>query len=152
MIRDATESDCPAATALCLRSKASWGYDEHFMERCRDVLTLTPERLASWTVRVAEAPNGALVGVVGSSPGDTPEEAELELMFIEPAWMGKGVGAALMKDIIGELVEEGVETLWILSDPGAEPFYLRLGAVRVNQRPSDAVPERVLPWLRLDLT
>lgn len=150
-IRDATALDCEVVTDLCMRSKASWGYDEHFMELCREALTLTPARVASWTVRVAEVPDGRLVGVVASSAGDSEREAELELMFIDPAWMGRGVGAALMKDLARRLMDDGIETLWILSDPGAEPFYLRLGAVRVGLRPSDAIPGRQLPRLRLVL-
>lgn len=150
-IRAASAVDCEAVTELCMRSKRSWGYDEEFMNQSRAALTLTPERVEDWTVRLAESPGGELVGVAASSIGDAPGEAELELMFVEPAWMGMGVGCALVKDLADRLVKVGVETLWILSDPGAEPFYLRLGAVRVGLRPSDAIPGRRLPWLRLDL-
>lgn len=151
LIREATADDCEAVTALCIRSKGSWGYDENFMHQSRAILTLTPERVEAWTVRLAVSPGGDLMGVVAASLGDAPREAELELMFVEPASMGTGVGAALMKDLTDRLLNGGVETLWILSDPGAEPFYVRLGAVRVGTRPSDTIPGRRLPWLRLDL-
>lgn len=43
-IRDARDEDCQA-TALCLRSKASWGYDATFMAQCRETLTVTPPKL-----------------------------------------------------------------------------------------------------------
>ncbi len=151
MIRKATSVDCEAVSELCMRSKQSWGYDQDFMNQSRAALTLTPERVESWTVRLAESPDGELLGVAAASSGDSPREAELELMFVEPARMGAGVGAALMKDLSDWLLSGGVETLWILSDPGAEPFYQRLGAIRVGLRPSDAVAGRRLPWLRLDL-
>lgn len=150
-IRDAATVDCDAVTELCMRSKRSWGYDQDFMNQSRAALTLTPERLEDWTVRLAESPGGKLIGVVAASLGDARREAELELMFVEPAWMGAGVGAALMKDLANRLLSHGVETLWILSDPDAEPFYHRLGAIRVGLRPSDAIAGRRLPWLRLDL-
>jgi predicted N-acetyltransferase YhbS len=121
-------------------------------------LTLTRERLERWSVRVAEAQDGELLGVVAFSMEvmiedmeDGPVQAELELLFVEPEWMGAGVGAALMRDITARLAERGVETLWILSDPGAEAFYVRLGARRAGLRPSDAIPGRKLPWLRLEL-
>lgn len=151
-VRDATARDCDSVTDLCLRSKASWGYDERFMKQSRDALTLTPERLESWTVRVAEGPGGTLQGVAAFSidPG-AAQNAELELMFVEPDRMGMGVGGALMLDVMERLRERKVEKLWILADPGAEPFYLRFGAIRTGQRPSDAIPGRWLPWLRLDL-
>lgn len=150
-IRAATAVDCEAVTELCMRSKRSWGYDEDFMDRSRTALTLTPERVEAWTVRVAERPGGELTGVAASSARNAPREAELELMFVEPAWTGTGVGRALMEDLADRLVDDGIETLWILSDPGAETFYRRLGAVRLGLRPSDAIPGRRLPWLRLDL-
>lgn len=149
-IRDARVGDCPAATDLCLRSKASWGYDAAFMEQSRGALTVTPARLAGWCVRVAEDRDAGLVGVSAVSIG-APAEAELELLFVEPAVMGAGVGRALMRDVVARLRARDVTALWILSDPGAEPFYLRHGAVRVGLRPSDAIAGRLLPWLRLDL-
>jgi hypothetical protein len=37
--------------------------------------------------------------------------------------------------------------LLILSDPFAEAFYARLGAVRIGEGPSDAIPGRLLPLL-----
>jgi hypothetical protein len=39
----------------------------------------------------------------------------------------------------------------IISDPHAEPFYIRLGAVRCGNATSDLHPDRLLPVLRLDL-
>ncbi|MGH7506358.1 MAG: hypothetical protein ACRELX_11935, partial [Longimicrobiales bacterium] len=41
-IRDARSDDAGRLTALALRSKAVWGYDAVFMERCRPLLTVTP--------------------------------------------------------------------------------------------------------------
>ncbi len=148
-IRDAFSFDCTSATELCLRSKRHWGYDEVFMARSRNALILTPERLASWTVRLAESSRGDLTGIAAVSVERGPKEAELELMFVNPDFMGQGIGRALMTDIVLRLKAKGVDTLWILSDPGAEPFYLRMGALRVGHRPSHAIPGRLLPWLKM---
>ncbi|MDD9945919.1 MAG: GNAT family N-acetyltransferase [Myxococcales bacterium] len=151
-IRDAVEADCAPLTALCLRSKAHWGYDDAFMARCRPVLTVTPATLRSMTVRVAETNGGTLLGVAAWGACEerpASAEAELELMFVEPGAMGRGVGRRLARDLRAQLQRRGVEVLWILSDPGAEPFYRRLGALRVGRRSSDAIPGRQLPWLRL---
>jgi RimJ/RimL family protein N-acetyltransferase len=75
--------------------------------------------------------------------------AEIELLFVEPALMGQGVGRALLDEGIVEARRRGRAALWMLSDPDAEPFSQRAGAVRVGLHPSDAIAGRVLPWLRL---
>ncbi len=164
-LRDAEDADCEDLTALCMRSKAIWGYSAEFMAACRESLTVTPEKLAAWTtVRVAQASpqqcapraprdQQEILGVAATaivSP-QKPNQAEIELFFIDPAAMGRGIGRALMDDARALLVRRGVDALWILADPGAEPFYLRMGAVRVGLRPSDAISGRKLPWLRLSL-
>ena len=45
----------------------------------------------------------------------------------------------------------GFHTLHIHSDPFAEGFYLRNGAIRIGETPSGSIPGRLLPLLRLDL-
>ena len=42
MIREATEADLPALTALCLAAKAHWGYDAAFMAACEQELGHLP--------------------------------------------------------------------------------------------------------------
>nr|WP_211354784.1 hypothetical protein [Stackebrandtia albiflava] len=37
------------------------------------------------------------------------------------------------------------------ADPGAEPFYRRMGAVRIGEAPSGSVPGRVLPRMTVRL-
>ncbi len=41
--------------------------------------------------------------------------------------------------------------LSIQSDPHAEGFYLRLGARRTGEAPSQSIPGRLLPMLEFDL-
>ena len=61
-LRAPGRDEAVALTELCLRSKAVWGYDEHFMEACRAELTVTPERMNSPYFQVAES-DGCVVGV-----------------------------------------------------------------------------------------
>ena len=50
-------------TELCLRSKALWGYDNEFMQACRDELTLTASMMRSSSCfKVAEI-DGTVIGV-----------------------------------------------------------------------------------------
>lgn len=146
VIRDASPLEVGELTALCLRSKAAWGYPPEFLEANRHVLTVTPERLLAERVRVAEL-GGRVVGV--SSLSVDGLHGEIELLFVDSNVMRCGVGRALAEDLVDGARGAGAEVLWILSDPGAEPFYAAQGALRVGERPSDSVEGRRLPWMRL---
>ena len=152
-LRPARPSEVEALSQLCLRSKAQHEYDAEFMELCREALTLTEQRLELHPTRVAVDPEGTLLGVAAYSVEARAHgvKIEVELLFVEPSAMGCGLGRALLGEMKSELVSLGHSRLWILSDPEAEAFYLKQGAVRIELRPSDCIPDRLLPWLRLEL-
>ena len=54
VIRPATIGELPALGDLCMRSKAVWGYDDKFMEACRDELSFDPPDLQKTVIAVAE--------------------------------------------------------------------------------------------------
>lgn len=147
MIRDAIPADAGVLTDIALRAKAHWGYDDAFMAACRDELTVTAARLAAETTRVHEA-GGAADGFysLSSSSG----EANVELFFVDPPAIGRGVGAALWRDLVAQAALDAV-ILRIESDPQAEGFYRRMGAVRTGTAPSGSIPGRELPLLIYDL-
>jgi len=141
----------PELTALCIRSKRLWPYDEAFMERAAPALRVPIERLGAEAIRVAEVA-GERAGVVGIEPGDAPDVFELTLLFIEPRFARQGIGAVLLRWACDAARARGGAMLEILADPYARGFYEAEGARFVEWRPSDAIPGRVLPLLRLPLT
>jgi hypothetical protein len=62
ILREPTVEELPVLSALCLRSKAMWGYDNNFMEACRGELTIEPSDLRLTSIAVAEK-DGKIVGV-----------------------------------------------------------------------------------------
>jgi GNAT superfamily N-acetyltransferase len=136
-IRDATVDDCEALSALAFASKAHWGYDDAFMEACRDEVTIRPVDLERARLRVAIATE--ILGFHGIE-GD-----ELEWLFVAPAATGRGIGAALFADALDIARRAGVKTLRIDADPNASGFYERMGARRIGETPSASIPGRVLP-------
>jgi hypothetical protein len=52
-VRAARAGEAESLTALCLRSKAHWGYDAEFMRRCVPSLTVSEEIIAQGRVLVA---------------------------------------------------------------------------------------------------
>src|SRR3954447_27013368 len=62
VLRPPTVEELPTLSALCLRSKAVWGYGNDFMEACRSELTIEACELQSSSIAVAEE-NGKIVGL-----------------------------------------------------------------------------------------
>lgn len=144
-IRRARESDAAELTRIAHEAKRHWGYPERWIEQWRDDLTFSPDFIAGNEVYVAEEGGEALgcYGLVG---------AALEHFWVRPSAMGKGLGRRLFEHAAAVGAARGVSVLEIDSDPNAEPFYLRMGAVRVSEVLSqvDGKP-RVRPLLHLRL-
>ena len=143
IIRPARAGEESELTELAIRSKGHWGHDAAFLERARAELTVRPEHLERWIVRVAER-DGAVVGLAAVDPG----AAELELLFVDPPAIGTGVGRALLLDALDRAREAGLGALTIESDPDAEPFYRAHGAEPAGTRTSSSTG-RELPLLRI---
>jgi GNAT superfamily N-acetyltransferase len=148
-LRPAAPGEAEALSALALRSKAHWGYDDAFLDACRAELTLRDDELAARRTLVAEL-DGRVAGF-GTLEGDPPY-GELGMLFVEPAAIGRGLGGALLAGLVAQARELGFTRLAIDADPFAEAFYRAHGAVRVGEVASGSVPGRVLPQLELDLT
>ncbi len=147
-LRPARADEAATLSELALRSKAHWGYDDEFLEACRAELTVVRESIVAGDVTVAEV---AEVVAGFSSLADEPPVRELEALFVEPAFIGRGVGAALFEAFRVAAIEAGVARLRIDADPNALGFYERQGAVIVGEQPSGSIPGRTLPVLELAL-
>lgn len=145
ILRPPDLSDLPAASELCLRSKAHWGYDADFMAACVAELTLRPGDLQ--TSRVILADDHGLVGV--AQVGALEREAELLKLFVDPTRIGEGIGRRLMDWCIDTARDMGATTLRIEADPQAAAFYEWLGAMQTGVVASGSIPGRVLPVLEL---
>jgi len=138
-----------ALSALCLRSKAVWGYDQAFLAACREELTIRADELASSTLCVAEH-DGAIVGVAQVTvAGNT---ADLQKMFVEPRAIGLGVGKALFQWAASTAKFRGALHLTIDADPDAVGFYRKMGAIEHGTIASGSIPGRVLPHLVVELS
>ena len=147
-LRPATTEELPQLSALILRSKAYWGYDAAFMKACEDELRLTPAQLMQSDVIVAcdgDVPLGT------ASVTQEGERCDLGKFFVDPPAMGRGVGRLIFDWAASVAEAYGATELTIEADPGAAPFYRKMGAVDVGTAPSGSIPGRVLPLLSLPL-
>ena len=146
VIRPAQAGEAQVLTALCVRSKAHWGYDDAFMRLSQASLTVSDADIASGRVLVA-TDDDRIVGVARVEP-----DGELGMMFVDPPAMGRGAGRALFDAAAALARRLGARSMPILADPNAAPFYERMGARFVSHAPSDAIPGRTLPLYEYDLT
>jgi GNAT superfamily N-acetyltransferase len=147
-IRPARAGEGELLSALMLRSKAHWGYDDAFIDACRQVLTIPEAMIAAGEVLVAER-DGAVVGVAAVT--DEPPEVELDVCFVEPLAIGGGVGRVLVNAACARARAAGARSMRVQSDPNAQAFYEALGATHIGEMQSEVDPDRMLPVLRFDL-
>lgn len=137
-------------TALCVRSKAHWGYDAAFMALSAAALEVNEDDIAVGRVLVAIDDAGGVMGMACVVPdGDV---ADLGSLFVDPPAIGGGSGRALFEAAVALARKQGASRMTILADPNAAAFYERMGARYLRNAPSDAIPGRTLPFYEYDLT
>jgi GNAT superfamily N-acetyltransferase len=144
ILREPKPDELAALSALCLRSKAHWGYPADMLEAFAAELTVTPRDLADDAIMLAEDKRGVAGLVQLSKQG---EDAVLEKLFVEPDRLGEGTGKLLYVWACRVARENGARNLRIDSDPDAAAFYEHLGAMRSGTAESNSIPGRKLPRL-----
>jgi GNAT superfamily N-acetyltransferase len=115
------------------------------MNAWSDVLTITPVFISTNDVYVA-LDKTIITGFYALV--NLGELVSLEHLWVEPQFMGAGVGRMLFSHAIEIAASRGARTIEIESDPNAEGFYLRMGALRVGESVSMIDGQRrVLPVL-----
>ena len=149
--RQAVTEDAKVLSDLAFRSKAYWGYSPEFMDACVDELTVLPADIKGdeFFIEVAWLQT-KVIGFYSLEPV-SPEQTELGAMFLEPDFIGQGIGNLMMERAKQKAKSMGNKTLHIQGDPNAQRFYEAAGAVQVGFKPSESIPGRLLPLFELDL-
>lgn len=151
-LRPGRADEAGALSDLALRSKGHWGYDAAFLDACRAELTLCSDQAARTTVAFVGATMTGFVLLTGLPAGEGLEVSgagELSMLFVDPPFIGRGVGRLLLTAAVEAAVTRGWSRLRIEADPGAEPFYVAAGARPVGTVASGSVAGRRLPLLEL---
>lgn len=96
---------------------------------------------APW-LRVARDDEGQLLGFVGV------EHGKVEMLFVDPARHGRGVGRALLQHAMAQAGAHSVDVNE--QNPGALAFYLRMGFVQAGRSERDGLG-KPFPLLHLRL-
>ena len=144
-IRAARPPDAQRLTTIAHAAKRHWRYPDELISLWQADLTVSPQFIVDCSVFCA-VQDSEIVGFYALSRQG--EAFELEHLWVDPQHMETGVGAQLFQHAVRTVRSMGGTVLNIASDPHAEGFYLRMGAIRVGEVPSR--PEgRSLPLLAL---
>jgi N-acetylglutamate synthase-like GNAT family acetyltransferase len=142
-LRPAASGDYERVRELTLESKAHWGYDRDFVRSWAEGLTFERDR-ERWVAEV-EGEIVAWAALVPPSDG----VAVLDDLWVDPAWMGRGLGSRLFRVAADRARELGAKRLEWGAEPNSVGFYEKVGGRKLR----DHVTEwgRVAPWMGLDL-
>ena len=147
-IRRASPEEAPSLTAIAHRAKQHWGYPEHWIKHWEADLTISEDFIRSNQVYVAER-DSQICGFYALCVNGT--KAELEHMWVAPAYIGTGIGKELFLDAMDRSTAMNVRRIDITADPNAAGFYERMGAQRTGDVVSEIDGERrILPRMKIE--
>lgn len=144
-----TLDDLAEISSLAIESKASWGYSPEEMEIFEEELTLTQSYLDNMADAQVAIRNNQVVGyyTVRLHELDAPE---LDHLFVSASRLHQGIGSKLLASSLQFAEHSGAETLMVVSDPNAEGFYKRHGAIKKGNHAS-SIAGRTIPILEFAL-
>jgi GNAT superfamily N-acetyltransferase len=148
-ISRATSDQAELLTQIAFAAKRHWGYPERWIKLWAPILTVAPEFIEQYETYIAFLGDEP-VGFCAIS--QEAEKASIEHLWVLPEHMGKGVGARLFKFMLSRCKELGTRVLGIESDPNAQGFYERMGAIKVGEIVGEVDGQpRILPLLEIKL-
>lgn len=126
-----------------IASKGHWGYSQEQLEIWRSNLKFEEEYIVRNTVKLV-LKDGEMIGFFAIVKGDSDE---LDHLWLLPKAIGKGYGNLVFERILLECNGIGISSFYIISDPDAEGFYVKKGALKIGEVYSDP-QKRMLPKLK----
>ena len=151
-IRKAAPSDAQILTRISFAAKRVWKYPEEYFSIWKNELTITPEYIEKNMV-VAAVIGNAVIGYYSVVHNDRDrtfgnvfvEQGDwMEHLFIDPPFIGKGIGRELTDDMKSRCRLGGISELFVFVDPNAEGFYRKIGAQFLRRSQSN-IPNREIP-------
>jgi GNAT superfamily N-acetyltransferase len=125
-IRTAVEADLPRLRAVFRDSSWSDECDRPLLTEHPEFLELAPDAVRAGRTRLA-AIDGLIVGF--ASIADATDGPELEDLLVDPAFMHRDVGRALIRDVVEQARQRGVHRIQVDANDHAVTFYEKVGFV-----------------------
>ena len=146
-IRAARPDEGERLRQIAIDAKGHWGYDREWIHSWAAQGDFSAEALLGKPVLVAEAGDRA-VGFAALLPQGAV--AVLDDLWVEPAWIGRGVGTKLFEACVNRARELGAERMEWEAEPHSVGFYEKLGAVRLRDSERTTM-DRIIPVMGMDL-
>jgi GNAT superfamily N-acetyltransferase len=130
VIRPARADDYGRLKQIAVAAKGFWGYDPDEVRKWADQGDFTPKRLRELIVFVADSGGGA-IGWCSLIP--KAEVCWLEDLWIDPVWIGKGVGSQLFRRAAQHARKLRAKRLEWEAEPNAIGFYEKMGGSYVRE-------------------
>jgi GNAT superfamily N-acetyltransferase len=146
-IRAARPDEGERLRKIAIASKAHWGYDLDFVRRWAAGGDFSADGLRGKDVQVAEVDGRLVAWAALIARGDV---IWLDDLWVEPGWIGKGVGSRLFGWAVERGRSLGGARLEWQAEPNSVGFYEKLGGRYLR----DGEPTswgRVLPVMGLEL-
>lgn len=132
------------------RSKAYWPWPEHYLAAALPLMRISAEYLTENPCAVAVDSDGAVLAF--GSLASVGERTYIDHLWVRPDRIGMGIGPGLCDWLFDCARNRDLDELWVLPDPPAEGFYLKLGFTDTGERVPSRVPGGpVFSALRLSL-
>lgn len=149
-LRPMTPEDLAEVSRIGIESKSTWGYSPQEMQIFAEELTLSEAYLNGVIDAQVAIQHGKMLGYYTLRVHDDGV-TELDYLFVSAARLNQGVGGQLLLAAIDSARRRGASTLLLISDPNAEGFYLRYGAIKAGDHQS-SIPGRTIPIMEIPLS
>jgi len=148
-IRRALPEEADVLTQIALSAKAHWGYLDSWIEIWTPQLTFSPEYFEeneSWLCVDNEKP------IAFYTLQEKNAKAWLGNLWVQPEYIGKGVGKRLFLHATELARQRGYKILQLEADPNAVGFYEKMGMHKIGERHSEIEGQpRRLPIMEMKL-
>jgi GNAT superfamily N-acetyltransferase len=137
LIVRAKQESLPAINALIARSKAYWAWPVEYLEQALLLHRIDADYLLRHHNFEVRDTRDELVGFFSVAASD--DRVVLDNLWVSPEWIGQGIGRRACEYAFKFARDHEWTQLWVMPDPPAEGFYLRLGFVDTGERVSSRV-------------
>ena len=130
-IREAISDDAECLSSLAIRSKAHWGYSTDFMDACVDELSVSRAYIDNSDFHYVVAVVDEEVVGFYALEGLSGDKIELGALFVDPNYIGTGIGRTLIEKAKSHAVDLGAKKLSIQGDPMPKNFIGQREAYRL---------------------
>ena len=134
VIRRGSAAEGGRLKEIAIASKGHWGYEPERVREWADRGDFGRETLERLALFVAEAEGRT---IAWASVESREQAAWLADLWVEPAWIGKGVGTLLFHRAADHARTSGAHVLEWEAEPNALGFYEKMGARRLRDSTSE---------------